>query len=247
MQRNYGRWLLFALCIVFIMQTLYFKNQIEQSEQQVKNEMHYFFVQLQKNIDDKKSEIVVQTKASVLNEIDKKKLQTVNNKMVNLATINNKISFLEETLSTIEGDIKQLPTAELVKTIKLSKKAKIVEQKIAQSIKDKAENKTTITKNKTEITKQTNKTETKQEFAQEKAIKKLISYKSHNSETLWSIAKKFYGKGIYYPVILEMNPGLTLNNHKAYGAIKLFKRQAAMLDVYWKIKTASKKSTPVPL
>ena len=35
-------------------------------------------------------------------------------------------------------------------------------------------------------------------------------YHAASAETLWGIARRFYGKGIYYPVLLEDNPGLAI-------------------------------------
>ncbi len=35
-------------------------------------------------------------------------------------------------------------------------------------------------------------------------------YHAAPSETLWEIARRFYGKGIYYPILLEDNPGLAI-------------------------------------
>ena len=65
----------------------------------------------------------------------------------------------------------------------------------------------------------------------------IILYQSTKDDTLWSIAKKFYGSGIYYPVILKMNPGLSLKNHQRYGKIKLFKQHKNMLESYKKINS----------
>jgi len=36
-------------------------------------------------------------------------------------------------------------------------------------------------------------------------------YRAAPAKTLWQIAWRFYGKGIYYPVLLEDNPGLAVH------------------------------------
>jgi nucleoid-associated protein YgaU len=60
----------------------------------------------------------------------------------------------------------------------------------------------------------------------------VILYQSKKHETLWSIAKENYGKGYYYPVLIELNPGLSIYNHFSYGNIRILKKQAKALEIY---------------
>jgi LysM repeat protein len=47
-------------------------------------------------------------------------------------------------------------------------------------------------------------------------------------ETLWSIARRYYDSGRFYPVLLEYNPGLGIYFDRSYGRIKILKdRQRA--------------------
>ncbi len=47
-------------------------------------------------------------------------------------------------------------------------------------------------------------------------------------ETLWSIARRYYDSGRFYPVLLEYNPGLGIYFDRCYGRIKILKdRQRA--------------------
>ena len=66
-----------------------------------------------------------------------------------------------------------------------------------------------------------------------------ISYRSKESDTLWSISKHFYGMGIYYPVILKINPGLTIYNHENYGIIKIIKGKSQLMTQYQQLRAES--------
>jgi hypothetical protein len=55
-----------------------------------------------------------------------------------------------------------------------------------------------------------------------------IYHKPRKGETLWSIAKRYYNSGYFYPVLLEHNPGLGIYFDQSYGRIKVLKdRQLA--------------------
>lgn len=57
---------------------------------------------------------------------------------------------------------------------------------------------------------------------------RFIYYKPRKGETLWSIAKRYYDNGYFYPVLLEYNPGLGIYFDQSYGRIKVLKdRQLA--------------------
>lgn len=66
-----------------------------------------------------------------------------------------------------------------------------------------------------------------------------ISYRSKENDTLWSISKHFYGMGIYYPVILKINPGLTIYNHENYGIIKIIKDKSQLMTQYQQLRAES--------
>lgn len=66
-----------------------------------------------------------------------------------------------------------------------------------------------------------------------------INYRSKESDTLWSISKHFYGMGIYYPVILKINPGLTIYNHENYGIIKIIKDKLQLMTQYQQLRAES--------
>ncbi len=62
-----------------------------------------------------------------------------------------------------------------------------------------------------------------------------FAYQSNENETLWSISKKFYVHGKYYPVILKENPGLTIYNHLSYGKILINPNQHQIRKLYQQI------------
>lgn len=66
-----------------------------------------------------------------------------------------------------------------------------------------------------------------------------INYRSKEGDTLWSISKHFYGMGIYYPVILKINPGLTIYNHENYGIIKIIKDKSQLMTQYQQLRAES--------
>jgi LysM repeat protein len=50
-----------------------------------------------------------------------------------------------------------------------------------------------------------------------------IYHNPRKGETLWSIAKRYYDSGQFYPVLLEYNPGLGIYFDQSYGRIKVLK------------------------
>jgi hypothetical protein len=56
-------------------------------------------------------------------------------------------------------------------------------------------------------------------------------YKATNTDTLWDIAQKLYGWGVYYPVLLEHNPGLRIYDISSRDTLRYLcdKRQAARI------------------
>jgi len=206
--------LLFIVCILLVVQTFYFINQFAQSEQQLKNELSRFSEQLQKNIQSDiltaKTEIQPDEKARIVTNADEKVLQD----------IDNKVTALEQTfsdlLSDIKNDISLLPSIELLTAIQSNQGDNNIEQ-TPENFPEAFPEKT----------------------PEKQLTKPIIFYQSNKDDTLWSIARVFYGKGSYYPVILKMNPGLNLNNHQKYGKIKLFKHTADMMELYQQIKMNS--------
>ncbi len=187
-----GKGLLFVLflllILLLILQSLYFNQQIKQSEQhlqeQLQQQLALRSVQLLTDI----SHIKVKNNPTFLNDFEK-------------------IQELQQTLSVIEQKLEQ--QIEMMRLFTINTQSLLVKQ---------AFNKVVLTKEKLEP---------KNQFQ---------NYHSHKKETLWSISKKFYGKGDFYPVILKMNPGLTSDNHSYYGAIKLFIQQDPMIELYQQIK-----------
>jgi len=55
-----------------------------------------------------------------------------------------------------------------------------------------------------------------------------LYHEPHKGETLWSIARRHYGSGRFYPLLLEYNPGLGIYFDHGYGRIRILKdRQRA--------------------
>jgi len=48
-------------------------------------------------------------------------------------------------------------------------------------------------------------------------------YQFQGNETLWSIAKHLYGKGIFFPLLLEYNPGLGIYYDSNFTSLKILK------------------------
>ena len=57
-------------------------------------------------------------------------------------------------------------------------------------------------------------------------------YQAGPAETLWRIARRFYGKGIYYPVLLEDNPGLAVHGHLEGRTIRIARQREHAQETY---------------
>nr|WP_240905980.1 LysM peptidoglycan-binding domain-containing protein [Thiorhodococcus mannitoliphagus] len=68
----------------------------------------------------------------------------------------------------------------------------------------------------------------------EKAPEPALHHHLRPDETLWSIAKRYYGHGWLYPVLIEQNPGLGVY-HGGVGMLSLFADPARALDLYRQI------------
>ena len=60
-------------------------------------------------------------------------------------------------------------------------------------------------------------------------------YQPKAKQTLWNIANKYYNNGRLYPVILELNPQLTIYSQQQYGRIKVLKTKPKAYEIYNKI------------
>lgn len=67
-------------------------------------------------------------------------------------------------------------------------------------------------------------------------------YHVQKTDTLWSIACRFYGDGIYYPVIMEQNPHLIISNLNYKNKVRLFCDPDTAAGIY-KEKTEWKNGT----
>jgi hypothetical protein len=68
----------------------------------------------------------------------------------------------------------------------------------------------------------------------EKAPELVLHHHLRPGETLWSIAKRYYGKGHLYPVLIAQNPGLGVN-HSGTGVLRIFADPADALELYRRI------------
>ena len=60
-------------------------------------------------------------------------------------------------------------------------------------------------------------------------------YEASGDETLWRISKKRYGRGFYFPVLMELNPGLGVYNLEKGRRLKIFRDAAEAEHLYHKI------------
>ena len=67
-------------------------------------------------------------------------------------------------------------------------------------------------------------------------------YEVTEDETLWRISKKCYGRGFYFPVLMELNPGLGVYNLEKGKRLKIFKDAGRAEQLYHQIiRVAGKK------
>ena len=62
-----------------------------------------------------------------------------------------------------------------------------------------------------------------------------VAYYVGGDETLWRIAKNCYGNGFYFPVLMELNPGLGVFNLKKGARLKIFKDVGRAEQLYHQI------------
>ena len=60
-------------------------------------------------------------------------------------------------------------------------------------------------------------------------------YESAMDDTLWRISKKYYGSGLYFPVLMELNPGLGVYNLEKGMRLKVFKDAGRAESMYQEI------------
>ncbi len=70
-----------------------------------------------------------------------------------------------------------------------------------------------------------------------------LYHPSSQTDTLWDIAKRYYGKGHFYPVLLEYNPGLSIYYDRNYGKIKVLRDPQKAQQVLKSLVTISSKGT----
>ncbi|MES9901465.1 MAG: LysM peptidoglycan-binding domain-containing protein, partial [Sedimenticola sp.] len=60
-------------------------------------------------------------------------------------------------------------------------------------------------------------------------------YHAAPTETLWRIAQRFYGKGNYYPVLLEDNPGLTIHGSPDSRNLRIASQLEHVKEIYQRL------------
>jgi nucleoid-associated protein YgaU len=70
--------------------------------------------------------------------------------------------------------------------------------------------------------------------APDKKAPELILYHRRPGETLWSIAKRYYGKGQLYPALIAQNPGVGIY-HDGDGVLRIFADPAEAVELYRRI------------
>jgi len=77
-----------------------------------------------------------------------------------------------------------------------------------------------------------------------KTLEKVETYSAYEvgeNETLWRIAEKCYGSGFYFPVLMELNPGLGVYNLEKGERLKIFKDAGRTEQLYRQIIRVSGK------
>lgn len=67
---------------------------------------------------------------------------------------------------------------------------------------------------------------------EERWSERTFLYLIKETDTLWGLAKHFYGDGKYYPVIMEQNPGLVIRNIHDEEVLRLFNERTVLEDIY---------------
>ena len=62
--------------------------------------------------------------------------------------------------------------------------------------------------------------------------RQLFDYRVRSNDTLWGISKRFYGAGMYYPVILAHNPHIDTNSLKDGLVIRILRDGQEAQDIY---------------
>lgn len=207
------------IIVLFILQTFYFQYIIAQQQTKL---THYF--------SEQQSEQLSKYNNHGINS-------SINIKQID--GINNKISALEQTLTQIEDAINRLASQknDLTQTNNQSVYSEQLAS-IITKLDSKLSQLSTNTTNKTTNKKRHQPEDVINDPIKQNTIPQLISYRSKETDTLWSISKHFYGKGIYYPVILKMNPDLTIYNHASYGKIKIIKEKSQLMKIYNQLRAA---------
>ncbi len=62
--------------------------------------------------------------------------------------------------------------------------------------------------------------------------KRFFWYAIKPNSTLWTIAEKYYGRGVYYPILMEHNPGLGIMIGKHSGRIRILNNGAKAVTLF---------------